>query len=66
MKNKSIIPKLKVITIPDAKEYKMSDWQIKQFASFIYEHRDDIHKYIKEHREEYEKWLKSEGLDDEK
>ena len=64
MKTKSTTPKLKVTTIPDVKDYKMSDWQIKQFASFIYEHIDDVRKYIDEHREEYEEWLKNEGLED--
>lgn len=66
MKKKSTTPELKVITIPDIKDYKMSDCQIKQIASFIYEHIDDVHKYIEEHREEYEKWLKEEGKEDEK
>lgn len=64
MKKKSTIPELKVITIPDIKDYKMSDWQIKQIASFIYENIDDVHKYIDEHCEEYEEWLKQEGIED--
>lgn len=64
MKTKSTTPELKVRTIPDVKDYKMSDWQIKQIASFIYEHRDDVHKYIEEHREEYEEWLREEGIED--
>ena len=66
MKKKSTIPEMEVITIPDIKDYKMSDWQLNQIASYIYEHIDDVHKYIEEHREEYEEWLEEEGLEDKK
>lgn len=66
MGKKSTVRELKVITVPDIKDYKMSDYQIKQIASYIYEHIDYVHKYIEEHREEYEKWLEEEGLEDKK